>query len=95
MKHKTKPDLHECLRDPRRFEREIERLHKKHLLTRTLYELEQDKVTLARVIQRRSKVAKILARSVSRGSTPSRSAPRALSASSRSTVTTCAPWTGW
>ncbi len=67
MKHTTKPDLHECLRDPRRFEREIERLHKKHLLTRTLYELEQDKVTLARVIQRRSKVARILARSVSRG----------------------------
>lgn len=67
MRRKPAPDPHDCLHDPRRYEREIERLHRKHLLTRTLYEVQQDDVTLARVIQRRSKVAKILARSVSRG----------------------------
>ena len=59
--------LHACLSDPRRYEREIDRLHQKHLFTRTLYELEQDNVTLARLIQRRSQVAKVLARTVGRG----------------------------
>jgi Reverse transcriptase (RNA-dependent DNA polymerase) len=67
MRRKPAPDPRDCLHDPRRYEREIERLHRKHLLTRTLYEVQQDDVTLARVIQRRSKVAKILARSVARG----------------------------
>jgi hypothetical protein len=60
-------DLHTCLRDPRRYEREIERLHRKHLFTRMLYELQQENVTLARLIQRRSKVAKLLARTVGSG----------------------------
>jgi hypothetical protein len=59
--------LHACLSDPRRYEREIDRLHQKHLYTRTLYELEQEHVTLARLIQRRSQVAKVLARTVRRG----------------------------
>lgn len=61
------PDLHACVRDPRRYEREIDRLHSKHLFTRTLYELRQENVSLARLIQKRSKVAKLLARSVGRG----------------------------
>ena len=60
-------DLHACLRDPSRYEREIDRLHSKHLLTRTLYELQQENVPLARLIQKRSKAAKLLARAVSRG----------------------------
>ena len=60
-------DLHACLRDPRRYEREIDRLHSKHLFTRTLYELRQENVSLASLIQKRSKVAKLLARSVARG----------------------------
>jgi hypothetical protein len=60
-------DLRGCLREPRRYEREIDRLHSKHLLTKTLYELRQENVTLARLIQKRSKVAKLLARAVERG----------------------------
>jgi hypothetical protein len=64
---KSRLDLHACLGDPRRYEREIERLHAKHLFTSTLYDFRQDDVALARLIQRRSKVAKLLARAVSRG----------------------------
>lgn len=60
-------DLRACLRDPRRYEREIDRLHRKHLFTRTMYELQQENVPLARLIQRRSQVAKLLARTVERG----------------------------
>lgn len=60
-------ELHACLSDPSRYEREIDRLHSKHLLTRTLYELQQDNVTLARLIQKRSRAAKLLARAVARG----------------------------
>src|SRR5262249_36148907 len=60
-------DLHACLGDPRRYEREIEWLHQKHLLTAALYELQQEDVALARMIQRRRKVGKLLARAVSRG----------------------------
>lgn len=64
---RSAPDLHACLGDPRRYEREIERLHGKHLFTSTLYELRQENVALAQLIQRRRKVAKLLARAVSRG----------------------------
>lgn len=60
-------DLHARLTDPRRYEREIEWLHQKHLFSGSLYELEQDGVSLARLIQRRSQVAKVLARTVGRG----------------------------
>ena len=60
-------DLHARLTDPRRYEREIEWLHQKHLFSGTLYELEQDGVTLARIIQRRSQAAKVLARTVGCG----------------------------
>jgi hypothetical protein len=60
-------DLHACLSDRRRYEREIDRLHRKHLLTKTMYELQQENVPLARLIQRRSQVAKLLARAVRRG----------------------------
>jgi hypothetical protein len=64
---KASLDIHACLADSRRYEREIERLHQKHLFTSTLYELRQDNVALARLIQRRAKVSKLLARAVSRG----------------------------
>jgi Reverse transcriptase (RNA-dependent DNA polymerase) len=60
-------DLHACLRDARRYEREIDHLHAKHLFTRTLYDFKQDDVTLARLIQKRKKVARLLAGAVERG----------------------------
>jgi len=55
------------LHDPRLYEREIDRLHEKHLFKRTLYDLRQDDVALARIVQKRRKVAKLLARAVERG----------------------------
>jgi Reverse transcriptase (RNA-dependent DNA polymerase) len=64
---RSKRDFHARLGDPRRYEREIERLHQKHLFSAALFELRQDDVALARLIQRRGKVGKLLARAVSRG----------------------------
>ena len=60
-------ELRDCLADPRRYEREIGRLHRKHLFTSAVYDLRQDDVSLARLIQRRSQFARLLARSVARG----------------------------
>jgi hypothetical protein len=60
-------DLHAQLADPRRYERQIDRLHQRYLFTPQLYELEQDDVSLASVALNRSRVAKLLARTVARG----------------------------
>lgn len=60
-------DLHAALADPRRYERQIDRLHRRHLFTRQLYELRQDEVSLASVILNRARVARVLARTVGRG----------------------------
>lgn len=60
-------DVAACLADRRRYERQIERLHQRHLLTGRLYDLRQDGVPLASVVMNRSRVARLLARDVSRG----------------------------
>ena len=60
-------DLHACLSDRRRYERQIDRLHNRYLFTRQLYELQQDDVSLASLILNRSKVAKLIAKLVRRG----------------------------
>lgn len=60
-------DVAACLADRRRYERQIERLHQRHLLTGRLYDLRQDGVSLASVVLNRSRVARLLARDVSRG----------------------------
>lgn len=54
------------LTDRRRYERQIERLHQRYLLTSRLYELRQDHVSLASVVMNRAKVARLLAREVER-----------------------------
>ena len=59
--------LHTALADPRRYRRQIERLHAKHLTTRRLYELRQSEVSLASFFLNRSTVARLLARTVERG----------------------------
>jgi hypothetical protein len=59
--------LRTCLSDPRRYAAQIDRLHRRYLFTRHLYELQQDDVSLAAVVQRRSKIARVLARTVARG----------------------------
>jgi hypothetical protein len=59
--------LHTCLSDPRRYGAQIDRLHRRYLFTRHLYELQQDDVSLAAVVQRRSQIARVLARTVARG----------------------------
>ena len=60
-------DLRSELADPRRFERQIDRLHQRHLFTSQLYELQQEDVSLASVALNRSRVAKLLARTAARG----------------------------
>jgi hypothetical protein len=59
--------LHAALSDPRRYARQIERLHAKYLQTRELYELEQEGVSLASLVLNRRRVARLIARAVARG----------------------------
>ena len=56
-----------ALGDARRYEDQIDRLHRRYLFTRHLYELQQEEVSLASVVQQRSRVAKLLAKTVARG----------------------------
>ena len=60
-------DLQGALADKRRYERQIERLHQRYLLTSGLYDLRQDDVSLASLILHRGKASKLLAREVARG----------------------------
>jgi Reverse transcriptase (RNA-dependent DNA polymerase) len=55
------------LSDRRRYERQIERLHQRYLLTSRLYEMRQSDVSLASIVINRSKVARLLAREVADG----------------------------
>lgn len=59
--------LHALLSDHRTYERQIDRLHRRYLLTRRIYELQQDDVSLATVALNRSKVARLLASTVAGG----------------------------
>src|SRR3954452_24229105 len=61
-------DVQPSLADRRRSERQIERLHQRHLLSARLYELRQEEVSLASIVMQRAKVAKLLACEVARGS---------------------------
>ena len=60
-------DLHACLADRRRYERQIERLHQRYLLTSRLYELRQSNVSLASIVMNRGKAARLIAREVAEG----------------------------
>ncbi len=60
-------DLHALVSDRRRYERQIERLHQRYLLTSRLYELRQSNVSLASIVMNRGKVARLLAREVGEG----------------------------
>ena len=60
-------DVAAALADRRRYERQIERLHHRHLHSGRLYEIRQDDVSLASVVLHGSRVARALARDVSRG----------------------------
>jgi hypothetical protein len=60
-------ELAACLADPRRYEREVERLHQRHLLNPRLYDFAQDDVPLATLVQKRGEVSRVLARTVSDG----------------------------
>src|SRR5919201_898438 len=68
-KQTTRPALlaPEALADRHRYERQIERLHQRYLLTSRLYELRQSDVSLASIVMNRSKVARLVAREVERG----------------------------
>src|SRR5919197_67451 len=56
-----------ALADRRRYERQIERLHQRYLLTSKLYEMRQSDVSLASIVTNRGKVARLLAREVGEG----------------------------
>ena len=60
-------DVAAAVADRRRYERQIERLHQRHLYGGGLYEIRQDGVTLASVVMHRGRVARLLARDVARG----------------------------
>ena len=60
-------DIAARLADRRRYERQIERLHQRYLLTSRLYEMRQDDVSLASIVMNRGKVARLLAREVAEG----------------------------
>ncbi|MGH2995456.1 MAG: reverse transcriptase domain-containing protein [Gaiellaceae bacterium] len=60
-------DIHARLADRRRYERQIERLHQRYLLTSRLYEMRQSEVSLASIVMHRGKVARLLAREVAAG----------------------------
>lgn len=62
-----RPDVAAALADRRRYERQIERLHQRHLYGGGLYEIRQDGVALASVVMHRGRVARLLARDVARG----------------------------
>jgi hypothetical protein len=60
-------DVYAELSNRRRYERQIERLHQRYLLTSRLYELRQSDVSLASIVMNRGKVARLLAREVADG----------------------------
>jgi hypothetical protein len=60
-------DVHARLSDWRRYERQIERLHRLHLFRPTLDVVQQDGVSLERIVSSRRTVAKLLARTVAAG----------------------------
>lgn len=55
-----------ALADHRRYERQIDRLHQRHLFDGGLYRLTDGEVNLATVVMHRSQVARLLARTVAR-----------------------------
>ena len=61
-------DVAACLADRRRYERQIERLHTRHLTGGGLYRLQADGVPLATLVRNRARVARLLARDVADGS---------------------------
>jgi hypothetical protein len=63
----TSVDFHARLGDHRLYAGQLERLHEKYLMSRTLYELRQDGVSLASLIQDKTRVARLLAKTVERG----------------------------
>ena len=60
-------DVQAALADRRRYERQIERLHQRYLLTSRLYEMRQSDVSLASIVMNRGKVARLLAEEVAGG----------------------------
>jgi hypothetical protein len=59
--------LGKALADPRRYEAQVDRLHKRHLFDGAMYHLRQDGVSLASLVLHRGAVARKLARAVASG----------------------------
>ncbi len=56
--------IHDALVDPRRYERQIDRLHQRHMYDGGLHELTDGEITLASIVMHREHAAKLLARTV-------------------------------
>jgi hypothetical protein len=64
---RRKQSIHDALRDRKRYERQIDRLHQRHLFDGGLHRLTDGEVSLATVVMHRAHVAKLLARTVESG----------------------------
>ncbi len=60
-------DVHAALADPRRYRRQIDRLHRRYAASRALYLIRQEGASLASLCLNRGKVARLLAATVARG----------------------------
>jgi hypothetical protein len=60
-------NVHVALADAGRYRRQLERLHRKHLFSRRLYQLRQDGVSLASLSMNQAAVARLIARTVAEG----------------------------
>jgi len=64
---RERPGVHAGLADARRYERQIDRLHQRHLYDGGLHELTDGEISLASVVMHRQHVARLLARTVAAG----------------------------
>jgi hypothetical protein len=64
---RVKTGIHASLADPRRYERQVDRLHQRHLYDGGLHQLTDGEINLASVVMHRSHVARLLAKSVEKG----------------------------
>src|SRR5712692_3850306 len=60
-------DVHRWLSDWRQYARQIDRLHARYLFSPELYDIEQQGVPLAALVMHRSRVARLIARTVASG----------------------------
>ncbi|HLB43767.1 MAG TPA: hypothetical protein VJK49_00155 [Candidatus Limnocylindrales bacterium] len=66
-RRRARTGVHAALADHRRYERQIDRLHQRHLFDGGLHRLTDGEINLATVVMHRTEVARLLARTVAAG----------------------------